>query len=324
MNANVLVIGEIHRNLVTESTLEVIEIAGDISEHVSVVFVVSSESNEGFKGVEHLPVESVFIICSEENDDDRGIYDFDTEVISTLVESKDHTIVLLSKTDYGSVVGPRVAFRNDMEYLSDCTNICNKNKFEVTRPVYGGVAYADYWVSDVSKCIISMRPGSKPLVGSRGKPSVEIKKHKKSSDPKPKMVKEFYEEVEGVKLEDANIVVSGGRGLGSSTGFEDLKHLAGILEGALGASRAACDAGWIDHSHQVGLTGKTVSPDLYIAVGISGASQHMAGCSMSRNIVAINSDGEANIFREARFGVIGNWKTVVQAFISTIEDLNIR
>ena len=324
MNTNVLVIGEIHKNVVTKSTLEVIEIAGDISEHVSVVFVVSSEPKDGFTGVEHLPVESVSVIFSEENDDDRGIYDFDTEVISMLVESKDYTIVLLSKTDYGSVVGPRVAFRNDMEYLSDCTHISNKNKFEVTRPVYGGVAYADYLVSDESKCIISMRPGSKLLTGSRGEPSIEIKKHKKTSDPKPKMVKEIYEEVDGVKLEDANVVVSGGRGLGSSTGFEDLNHLANILEGALGASRAACDAGWIDHSHQVGLTGKTVSPDLYIAVGISGASQHMAGCSMSRNIVAINNDGDANIFRESRFGVIGNWKPIIQAFISTIEDLHIR
>lgn len=324
MKTNVLVIGEIHKNVVTKSTLEVIGIAGDFSEHVSVVFVVSSEPNGGFKGVEHLPVESVSLIYSEENDDDRGIYDFDTDVISTLVKSNNYNIVLLSKTDYGSVVGPRVAFRNDMEYLSDCTNISNKNKFEVTRPVYGGVAYADYLVSDESKCIISMRPGSNSLTQSEGKPSVEIKKYKKLSGLKPKMVKEIYEEVDGVKLEDANVVVSGGRGLGSSIGFEDLNHLANILEGALGASRAACDAGWIDHSHQVGLTGKTVNPDLYIAVGISGASQHMAGCSMSRNIVAINSDREANIFREARFGVIGNWKPIVQAFISTVEDLNIR
>ena len=324
MKTNVLVIGEIHKNVVTNSTLEVIGIAGDFSEHVSVVFVVSSEPNGGFKGVEHLPVESVSVIYSEENDDDRGIYDFDTDVISTLVKSNNYNIVLLSKTDYGSVVGPRVAFRNDMEYLSDCTNISNKNKFEVTRPVYGGVAYADYLVSDESKCIISMRPGSNSLTQAEGKPRVEIKKYKKFSGLKPKMVKEIYEEVDGVKLEDANVVVSGGRGLGSSIGFEDLNHLANILEGALGASRAACDAGWIDHSHQVGLTGKTVNPDLYIAVGISGASQHMAGCSMSRNIVAINSDREANIFREARFGVIGNWKPIVQAFISTLEDLNIR
>ena len=95
-----------------------------------------------------------------------------------------------------------------------------------------------------------------------------------------------------------------------------------MLGGAVGASRAACDAGWIDHSHQVGLTGKSISPNLYITVGISGASQHMAGCSSSRNIVAINKDGDANIFKEARFGVVGDWEQVLPAFIATVRDLS--
>jgi len=94
-----------------------------------------------------------------------------------------------------------------------------------------------------------------------------------------------------------------------------------LLGGAVGASRAACDAGWIDHSHQVGLTGKTVSPRLYLAIGISGASQHMAGCSGSGTIVAVNRDREANIFKEARFGVVGDWQKVLPAFAATVRDL---
>ena len=89
----------------------------------------------------------------------------------------------------------------------------------------------------------------------------------------------------------------------------------------MGASRAACDAGWLDHSYQVGLTGKTVTPNLYIAVGISGASQHMAGCSGAKNIVAINKDENANIFKEARYGVVGDWKGVLSSFIETVREL---
>jgi len=100
-----------------------------------------------------------------------------------------------------------------------------------------------------------------------------------------------------------------------------LADLAEVLGGAVGASRAACDAGWIDHSHQVGLTGKSVSPDVYIAVGISGASQHMAGCSSSRAIVAINKDGDSNIFKEARFGVVGDWEKVLPSFLATVREL---
>jgi len=122
-------------------------------------------------------------------------------------------------------------------------------------------------------------------------------------------------------LEDADFVLSGGRGLGGPEPFSVLADLAEVLGGAVGASRAACDAGWIDHSHQVGLTGKSVSPDVYIAVGISGASQHMAGCSSSRAIVAINKDGDSNIFKEARFGVVGDWEKILPSFLATVREL---
>ena len=100
-----------------------------------------------------------------------------------------------------------------------------------------------------------------------------------------------------------------------------MEDLAKVFNGAVGASRAVCDAGWLDHSYQIGLTGKTVTPDVYITVGISGASQHMAGCSSSKNIVAINKDGDANIFKEASFGVVGDWEKVLPAFTETAREL---
>ena len=126
---------------------------------------------------------------------------------------------------------------------------------------------------------------------------------------------------EGIRLEDARVVVSGGRGLGGPEPFKQLDELAALLGGTVGASRAACDAGWVPSSYQVGLTGKTVTPELYIAVGISGASQHMAGCSNARAIVAINKDEGANIFKEARFGVAGDWQKVLPAFIEQLHEL---
>ena len=109
--------------------------------------------------------------------------------------------------------------------------------------------------------------------------------------------------------------------MGGPEAFGELEGLARLLKGALGASRAVCDAGWLDHECQIGLTGKTITPDLYITVAISGASQHMAGCSSAKHIVAINRDKDANIFKAASFGVVGDWNNVLPSFIETVREL---
>ena len=124
---------------------------------------------------------------------------------------------------------------------------------------------------------------------------------------------------EGVRLEDADIVVSGGRGLGGPEHFDVIEELAGALGAAVGASRAVCDLDWRPVSEQVGLTGKVVSPTLYIAVAISGASQHMAGCSGSKNIVAINKDPDANIFKASRFGIAEDFAKVMRPLIDAVK-----
>ena len=137
--------------------------------------------------------------------------------------------------------------------------------------------------------------------------------------PSTRLVGREAVKAEGIRLETAEIVVSGGRGLGGPEGFKVVEELASALGAAVGASRAVCDLGWYPVSQQVGLTGKVVSPGLYIAIAISGASQHMAGCGGSKNIVAINKDPEANIFKSSRFGIVGDYQEVVPALIEEVK-----
>ena len=135
------------------------------------------------------------------------------------------------------------------------------------------------------------------------------------------MTEQVAEASEGVRLEDASIIVAGGRGLGGPEPFQaELQELADALGAPVGASRAVVDAGWVPYSYQIGLTGKTVTPDLYITVGISGASQHMAGCTGAKVIVAINKDADANIFKAAGFGVVGDWSKVLPSFVETVRE----
>ena len=192
------------------------------------------------------------------------------------------------------------------------------------RPVYGGSAVAKVAFAHGSPGFIVLRgrayepPVPDPSLTAE---VIRVDVAVGPSDIRVRRVESISQEVEGVRLEDASVVVAGGRGLGGPEPFDRLRELADLLGGAVGASRAACDAGWVDHSLQVGLTGKSVTPDLYITVGISGASQHMAGCSGSRNIIVINRDSDANIFREASYGVAGDWQKVLPAFIEAVREL---
>ena len=135
----------------------------------------------------------------------------------------------------------------------------------------------------------------------------------------PRVLERRQDDVsEGVRLEAAKVVVAGGRGLGGPEGFELLQQFAVVLDAAVGASRVACDLEWCPRSWQIGLSGKTIAPDLYVAIGISGAGQHMAGCGKAKSILAINSDPDASIFKDASFGVVGDYRQIVPQLMEAI------
>lgn len=236
-------------------------------------------------------------------------------------------VVLVGKTLVGRDVGPRLAFRLGVGVANDCNEVGidpGTGRVVASRPVYGGSATATVTFTDEDPQVVVLRERAyDPLEAdaSRTGELVQIDVDLGATVERVRHVETVHQESRGVRLEDASVVVCGGRGLGGPEPFEALEELAGLLGGAVGASRAVCDAGWVDHGYQIGLTGKTVTPDLYITVGISGASQHMAGCSGAKHIVAINRDGDANIFKEASYGVVGDWKAILPAFVEKVREL---
>ena len=235
-------------------------------------------------------------------------------------------VLLMARTLIGREVAPRLAFRLGVGLIQDCLEVSidsKTGKLLGNRPVYGGNAVATVACADIPQ-MAAVRPKAyEPLEPDAplGGEMVPLELDLDPSIAKVKVVEVVKEESEGVKLEDAKIVVAGGRGLGGPEPFKDIEELARVIGAGVGASRAAVDSGWVPSNWQIGLTGKSITPDLYITVGISGASQHMAGCSGAKVIVAINKDPEANIFRESRYGVVGDWQKVLPALSEALRDL---
>ena len=246
------------------------------------------------------------------------------QVVLALIEKVQPRLVLTGQTDAGRDLAPKVAFKLGASLTMDAVDIgVEGERLVATKPVYGGNAQATFEsAADLHMATIRLK-AFEPLAADPGR-SGGIEPFDVSLDPaatRVKVTEVKKQESEGVRLEDAAVVVSGGRGLGGPEPFEQLEDLARVLGGAVGASRAVCDAGWVPATLQVGLTGKTVTPDLYITVAISGASQHMAGCSGAKNIVSINKDKDCNMFKESRFGVAGTWEEVLPAFIEMCREL---
>ncbi len=324
----ILVLGELDQNGLGSISGELLSLARSLADEtgddVSVSLQGESVGSEADDAVA-MGADKVYKVESPVLSEPQ--IDAHLSALEQVARQTDPSIILIGRTPLGRDVGPRLAFRLGVAVAQDCVEVsvnADTGRVLATRPVYGGNAMASVSFPGDGVQVVIVRP--KTIEAGEPDPSRAGSVEDFSADLddsviKARLIETVAQESEGVRLEDAGIVVSGGRGLGGPEPFEQLRALSNLLGGALGASRAACDAGWIDHSYQVGLTGKTITPDLYITVGISGASQHMAGCSASKNIVAINRDEDANIFKSATYGIVGDWNRVLPSFIETVREL---
>ncbi len=231
-------------------------------------------------------------------------------------------LFLASSNSHGRDIFPRLAVRHDAAYMSDVTEIKIEDNVSIARPLYAGKCTARVVFTDDSKKIILLRPNQVMVINPNGSGACEvISLSPQEGAGKNKTISIQDGESEKLDLTEANIIVSGGRGLKEAKNFKLLEDLAAPLNATVGASRAVVDLGWVPHSQQVGQTGKTVAPTLYIAAGISGAIQHLAGMSGSKNIVAINKDDKAPIFQKATYGIVGDLFEVIPVLTEKLQSL---
>lgn len=323
----ILVLGELEDGTLTTSTKEVLSAGrtlADSSDQKLAIGIAGNDLEQPSRDAIAHGADQVFLLRNSLLTD--YVAELNLAALTHICRETSPSIVLMARTDQGRELAPRLATRLGVGLAQDCLQVVidpDSKRMVATRPVYGGNARAAV-VCKGTPQMASVRPKTYEALEPDANRNGEITNLDFTLDPslvRVKVVNRVKEEVHGVQLEAARVVVAGGRGLGGPEPFEQLGVIADLLGAGKGASRAAVDAGWVPSSWQIGLTGKTITPELYLTVGISGASQHMAGCSGAKAIVAINKDPEANIFKEARYGVVGDWEKVLPSFIQTLRDL---
>ena len=324
----VIVHGELVNGKLPSITTELLgcgrSLADELNEDLSCI-LVSDTVGEASKEAIAFGADKVYTVENPLLKEYQG--DAHIQVAEKLARETSPRIILLGQTSIGRDLAPRLAFRLKTGLSTDCIDLSidpETKLLQQTKPVYGGNAQAIFTCNIMPQIVTIRAKAMSPIErdDSRKGEVIPTKVEIDTSAIRTKIVEKVREEVAGIKLEDAPVIVSGGRGIGGPEPFKTtLKELADILRGAVGATRPPADHGWVPEAMHIGLTGKIVAPDLYIAVAISGASQHIAGCSGSKTMIAINKDPEANIFREAKLGVVGRYEEVVPAFTQKLKDL---
>ena len=321
----VWVIGEQREGKINPDTIELIgegrKLADQLGKELAVV-IAGYEVEKEVKELLHYSVDKVYYI------NDPLLKDFTTDgyaiSIANLIERKKPEVVLVGATSIGRDIAPRIAGKVGTGLTADCTKLeidSTDNKLLQTRPAFGGNLMATIVCPKNRPQMSTVRPGvmAKAVRNESETGILEVVTPELTEKMiRTRLVEILPQEKKSVNLTDARIIVSGGRGLKRAEGFELIKELADKLGAEIGASRAAVDSGWIEHSHQVGQTGTTVRPELYIACGISGAIQHLAGMSDSKYIVAINKDAKAPIFSICDYGIVGDLYEIIPEMIESL------
>ena len=311
----VLLIAEHNNKELRPFTLNAATAASQIDTDVHAV-IIGQNSAEAAKQLSELPVVKKVLSVEGAHYENFTAENF-TPVIVKLAENYSH--IVCSANTFGKNLMPRIAAHLDTSQVSDIIKVISPDTF--LRPIYAGNAFATIKSNDAKKCV-TIRPTSfDPCESTGGSASIE-KVDASEEFSKTKFIKREEIKSDRPELGTARIVVSGGRGMQSGDNFKLITEIADKLGAAIGASRAAVDAGYISNDHQVGQTGKVVVPDLYIAIGISGAIQHLAGMKESKVIVAINKDGEAPIFSVADYGLEADLFEAIPQFMEELNKLN--
>lgn len=297
--AEVLVLVDHLEGEIKKSTYELLTAARTLGEPAAVVVGPAGTAAKLADGLKEHGAEKIYVAETDRTD----FLGPEVDVLASLVESVDPAAVLIGVSADGKEIAGRLAIRTNSGWLNDVVGISPDG---VTHSVFGG-AYVAEAKANTPHPVITLRPGSveiEPAAGAGTEQAVEVPAA--SGSVASVVSREPIVGGDRPELTEASVVVSGGRGVGSAEDFAVVEGLADVLGAAVGASRAAVDSGYYPHQFQVGQTGKTVSPQLYIALGISGAIQHRAGMQTSKTIIAVNKDPEAPIFEIADFGVVGD------------------
>ncbi|MFQ5657750.1 MAG: electron transfer flavoprotein subunit alpha/FixB family protein [Candidatus Methylomirabilales bacterium] len=322
--AGILVFAKVENGVPSRSTLELLgaaqRLAGGLQEPVAATLLGPGDASPLYA----YGAETIYRV------DNPLLKEYQADsyllALERIAETAEPRLVLLSGDSLGRDLAARLAFRLQAGIVTEVMDLdvqALDKSLRFIRQAYGGKAHAAIVptafpvVATLKTRTFDPAPRGEDRQGTEARVEVSLD----AVHTRTRLVERVEAESTGVKLEDAPVVVSGGRGLGGPEGFDPLVELARILKGSVGASRAATDAGWVPSSMQVGQTGKTVSPDLYIAIGISGATQHVAGISGAKTIVAINSDPEASIFKVAHLGIVGDHKAILPPLIARCREL---
>ncbi|MED0656040.1 electron transfer flavoprotein subunit alpha/FixB family protein [Anoxybacillus ayderensis] len=323
MARKVLTLAEVRDGALRNVSFEAIAAAKTIAEGGEVVSVVVGASVRSLAN-ELIAYGADRVIVVEHEKLATYTPDGYAQALQAVVEQEKPEGIVFGHTALGKDLSPKLAARWQCGLVSDVVAVEETGgNIVFTRPIYSGKAFEKKIVTD-GFMFVTVRPNNiAPLEKDESRTGAIVDVQVDIKDLRTIVRDVVRKTAEGVDLSEAKVIVAGGRGVKSAEGFEPLKELANLLGGAVGASRGACDAGYCDYSLQIGQTGKVVTPDLYIACGISGAIQHLAGMSNSKVIVAINKDPEANIFKVADYGIVGDLFEVVPLLIEEFKKLKV-